>query len=102
MSDKTEFRVVSVETLKRWQAAFAEELAAYDIDPPIHHVKQSHDEIEQALSAAPAAQPEPVAWCHLTPSGKVGYFDGKPMVMFGSVGNEHHETPLYAGIKEQP
>jgi len=60
------------------------------------------EKLQAALSAAPVAQPEPVAWCHLTPSGKVGYFDGKPMVMFGSVGNEHHETPLYAGIKDQP
>lgn len=57
---------------------------------------------EHDPAAAPAAQPEPVAWCHLAPSGKIAYFDGKPMVMPGSVGSEHHETPLYAGIKEQP
>lgn len=65
-------------------------------------LRERIEKLKSALSAAPVAQPEPVAWCHLTPSGKVGYFDGKPMVMFGSVGNEHHETPLYAGIKDQP
>lgn len=65
-------------------------------------LRERIEKLKSALSAAPVAQPEPVAWCHLTPSGKIAYFDGKPMVMPGSVGNEHHETPLYAGIKEQP
>src|SRR5690606_23905872 len=37
---------------------------------------------------------EVVAWCELTPSGKIAFFDGKPMVMAGPVGNEHHTTPL--------
>lgn len=47
----------------------------------------------------PAAAPtvvEPVAHCALTPAGKIAHFDGRPMVMIGSVGNEHHPTPLYA------
>ena len=49
-------------------------------------------------TAKPAQQPqdEPVAWCCLTPSGKIAYSDGKPMVMPGPVGNEVHRTPLYA------
>lgn len=52
---------------------------------------------DAALTASPPAQPqEPVAWCALTPSGKIAYFDGKPMVMVGPVGNEHHPDPLYA------
>lgn len=29
--------------IKECRDAFAEELSAYDIDPPIHHVKQGHD-----------------------------------------------------------
>lgn len=54
-------KVVPVEALKRWRAAFAEELAAYDIDPPIHHVKASHDEIDAMLDAAPEAPaPQPL------------------------------------------
>lgn len=48
---------VPVGSLVKWKAAFAEELSAWDIDPPIHHIKESHDEIESLLSAAPA-QPE--------------------------------------------
>lgn len=40
-------------------AAFAEELAAWDIDPPLHHVKQAHDKCEAWLAAL-AQQAEPV------------------------------------------
>lgn len=51
-----------------------------------------------ALLRELAAEPvqEPVAWCSLTPSGKIAYFDGKPMVMPGPIGNDMHVTPLYA------
>lgn len=45
--------------------------------------------------AAPAVQAEPVAHCCLTEAGQIAFFDGKPMVMVGPVGNEHHSTPLY-------
>lgn len=51
-------------------------------------------EAAAALSALPAAG-EPVAWCALNAAGGIAYFDGKPMVMPGKVGNEHHPTPLY-------
>jgi len=53
-----------MEALERWRAAFAEELSAWDIDPPLHHVKASHDEIADLLAASPtppqavAAKPE--------------------------------------------
>lgn len=50
--------LVPVDTLKRWRDAFAEELSAWDIDPPLHHVQTSHDEIEALLTTAPAA-PQP-------------------------------------------
>jgi len=39
---------------------------------------------------------KPVAFCALTPNGMMGYFDGKPMIMVGKVGNDCHTTPLYA------
>lgn len=29
--------------IRECQAALAEELSAWDIDPPLHHVKQAHD-----------------------------------------------------------
>lgn len=48
-------------------------------------------------AAQPQAQGEPevVAWCALTSGGKsIAYFDGKPMVMCGPVGNEHHPVAL--------
>lgn len=51
--------LVPVEALTRWRDAFAEELAAYDLDPPIHHIKESHDEIEAMLAAAPQPTPSP-------------------------------------------
>lgn len=44
-------------------------------------------------------QAKPVAWCSLTPSGKIAHFDGQPMVMVGPVGNEHHTIPLYTTSK---
>jgi hypothetical protein len=38
---------------------------------------------------------EPSAWASLSPSRKVTYFDGKPMLIAGAVGNEMHDEPLY-------
>lgn len=51
--------MVPVDALQRWLCAFSEELAAYDINPPIHHVKASHDEIAALLASAPKAEPAP-------------------------------------------
>lgn len=45
-------------------------------------------------------QLEPVAFCELTQSGKIAYFDGRPMVMPGTVCNSIHPHALYR-IKEQ-
>jgi hypothetical protein len=38
---------------------------------------------------------KPSAWASLSPSRKVTYFDGKPMLIAGAVGNEMHDEPLY-------
>lgn len=46
------YALVPVASLESWRDAFAEELGAWDIDPPLHHVKTSHDEIEAMLAAA--------------------------------------------------
>lgn len=50
--------------IEECRAALAEELSAWDIDPPLHHVKQAHDKCEawlEAYGAAPQAEPsEPV------------------------------------------
>ena len=55
------------------------------------------------LAIEQAERQEPVAWCQLTPSGQIAFFDGKPMVMVSTVGNEHHMTPLYtAPPQRQP
>lgn len=48
------FRMVSVEMLTRWRDAFAEELGAWDIDPPIHHVQVGFDETSALLASTPA------------------------------------------------
>lgn len=51
--------------------------------------------IDEALAAPAAADGEPVAWCELAIGGKsIAYFDGKPMVMVGPVGNDCHPVPL--------
>lgn len=52
--------------------------------------------LKQAATALQSSGGEVVGWCALTPSGKIAMFDGKPMFMAGSIGNEHHPTPLYA------
>jgi hypothetical protein len=33
----------------------------------------------------------------------MGYFDGKPMIMVGKVGNDCHTTPLYSldGVRNE-
>ena len=39
---------------------------------------------------------EPVAWCELDADRRgIAYFDGKPIIMTGPSGNEHHPDPLY-------
>lgn len=44
---------------------------------------------------------EPVAWCALNADRSgIAYFDGKPIIMTGPIGNEHHPDPLYT--KPQP
>lgn len=54
------------------------------------------DEARAALAAQPQAAP--VAWCQLAIDGRhIAYFDGKPMVMPGPVGNDCHPHPLYVG-----
>jgi len=44
---------VPVVRLKEWLAAFHEELAAYDIDPPIYHLAESAKQIQEILDANP-------------------------------------------------
>ncbi len=73
--------MVPVDALKRWRDAFAEELSAWDIDPPLHHVQTSHDEIEAVLSAAPQpAQPLTDEGGALTIAYLHGYGKGKDSV----------------------
>jgi hypothetical protein len=44
--------------IEECRAALAEELSAWDIDPPLHHVKQAHDKCVAWLAASPQeAQP---------------------------------------------
>lgn len=84
--------------------AYIDNLSGEAFQGAIRHLGALRDIIDH-LAAHPAAvevptqraaQGEAVAWCSLTPNGKIEYFDGKPMIMPGPVGNEHHKTPLYA------
>jgi hypothetical protein len=58
----------TVELITECRDALAEELSAWDIDPPLHHVKQAHDKCVAWLSDhALAQQAEPVReWQGLT------------------------------------
>jgi hypothetical protein len=47
------------ELIEKCRDALAEELGAWDIDPPLFHVKEAHDACVAWLAAAPAA-PAPV------------------------------------------
>lgn len=49
--------------IEQCHAALAEELGAWDIDPPLHHVKEAHDACVAWLAAAPQAA---------APAGKEG------------------------------
>lgn len=58
------------------------------------------NQINKALAAAKELRNlKPVVWCSMSSVADIQYihyFDGKPMIMVGGVGNEHHKTPLYA------
>lgn len=43
--------------VEQCRRALAEELSAWDIDPPLHHVKEAHDACVTWLAAAPKAAP---------------------------------------------
>jgi len=60
---------LALEALKKCDSALAEELAAWDIDPPLHHVLEASNAcgpaiaaIDEVLAEQPAQQREPVAW----------------------------------------
>jgi len=40
-----------LEALEKSQSALAEELSAWDIDPPLHHVQESHDLCGPAITS---------------------------------------------------
>ena len=43
-----------------------------------------------------------VAWCELDADRRgIAYFDGKPIIMTGPSGNEHHPDPLYTNPQPQ-
>jgi hypothetical protein len=61
----------TVELITECRDALAEELSAWDIDPPLHHVKQAHEKCVAWLSDhALAQQAEPVAWIE-SPHGAI-------------------------------
>ena len=61
-----------LEALEKSQSALAEELSAWDIDPPLHHVQESHDLCGPAITSlrqaiAELESQEPVAHCEAGP-----------------------------------
>jgi hypothetical protein len=56
----------ALEALEKSKAALAEELSAWDIDPPLHHVLEAHDLCDPAITSLrqaieQAEKQEPVA-----------------------------------------
>ena len=49
---------LALEALKKCEDALAEELSAWDIDPPLHHVQESHDLCGPAIKALEIALSE--------------------------------------------
>ena len=45
----------ALDALEKSKAALAEELSAWDIDPPLRHVSEAHDLCEPAITALRAA-----------------------------------------------
>lgn len=87
-----------IEEAKRLRAELATQPPAGERDCPYWtDGPQRSAWIDGYRAALAAKQPEqkPVAWCELTAAGSIAHFDGKPMVMCGPVGNEHHPHALY-------
>ena len=53
----------ALEALETCDAALAEELAAWDIDPPLHHVLEASNSCGPSITALRAALAEPETTC---------------------------------------
>lgn len=97
-----------IDFVQQFAKEYADGAWSIDVDQWKHHVtpefiedirqyivslqlKLMHQQTEQA-----SFQEKPVAWCALSIDGKhISYFDGKPVIMVGEIGNVIHDTPLY-------
>jgi hypothetical protein len=52
---QTEALRLALEALKKCQSALAEELSVWDIDPPLHHILESHNLCGPAIATCEAA-----------------------------------------------
>ena len=52
---KDEALRLALEALKKCQSALAEELSVWDIDPPLHHILESHNLCGPAIATCEAA-----------------------------------------------
>lgn len=59
MTTQKEALRMAVAALKKSKDALAEELAAWDIHPPLHHVLEAHDACEQTIKACEEALAQP-------------------------------------------
>lgn len=76
---------------------------SFDARERVVRLGDAQQAVVEASSLA-ARQPvgEAVAWAALNQNGQIAYFDGKPMIMPGQVGNAIHTSPLYAAPPAQP
>ena len=100
MSKKDEALKLALEALEKCDSALAEELSAWDIDPPLHHVLEASNAcgpaitaIREALAEQPAQQ-EPVVWMYINRSTHETSFQ-KQMRSFVDH-SQWKEVPLYS------
>ena len=73
-------------------------LAALDAEDPYRAAVALRAALEQSQG-----EQAPVAWCALNADRSgIAYFDGRPIIMTGPIGNEHHPDPLYTKPQPKP
>ena len=65
--------------IEECRAALAEELAAWTIEPPLHHVKQAHDHCVKWLADHPAVDGQETSRA-VAAIGVVGQIDGHDVI----------------------
>ncbi len=94
--DALEMHVLGFDGVRKMELAIEALEAELAKPDETETLKKCLFQMQNAAIELAKPEQEPVAWCSLNGCGEIGYFDGKPMIMVGKVGNDCHTTPLYA------